>query len=143
MKPTDEQDIAKNLNIALNAIRRVNDNYQKVMAKAKQPETTVTAWEAEESVKRGWYKSSYSFNGLPDVDRVINETLDKGALAIKIECDEAFYINSSDSCEIVWIAKRDICMGWNYGNYRGRYGWHVSSLESAITKYLSKPPEKE
>jgi hypothetical protein len=126
----------------------------------KKPVTTVTVWFGEEPslelfVKLTWetrstppFKGSYTFRGLPDVDRVIRETLEQGALAIKIECTGSFNFRSvvEKSCYIF-----DRCIGelgrtWKHEDNEKYLGWHNansiihdSDIEVSITKRLKSP----
>jgi len=126
-----------------------NDGYREILRpRKKKPVTTVTSWRL--SRKGNVVKDSYTFNGLPDIDRVIRETLDVGALAIKIECTKTLdrrrlglgvfnglYIWSKNigeinhcSCEHVW------CPTYYTWSYTNRCLTITNAdIESAIREY--------
>lgn len=94
-----------------------------------------------------WHRGYYHFSGPTDVDRVIAETLDKGALAVKIECSERFeFDNESDytGCYIWQTKIKD--EGWDYLSYNA---WYLTdedlpiNIEQAITEYLKDEIKEE
>ena len=112
---------------------------------SKQPKTKVTVWDRNkvtDSCHRGnWHKSSYSFNGLPDVDRVIRETLDEGSLAVRIRCDSKFKPIVCHTNSIVFLIN-DIDFGVPArDDYHSYHDAEDDDIESAITKYLSEQPK--
>ena len=132
----------------------------------KQPRTVVTVWHKVDLVINGELdripkKSSYCFEGTPDVDRVITETLGQGALAVKLECDEEFGIKDchagvANSCyfwkrAIGRVIQRSFICGEKDGIYSfslnkdGGTCKYISDfdIESAIKVYLEKREPKE
>ncbi len=99
-----------------------------------------------------YWKGMYHFKGLPDIDRVIAETLEQGeALAIKVECTEKFEIEmiSTDCCRIwqhnIGFIKN---LGWFYGEKKHFVSTAISNLidsdiEAAITTWLEKEKDHE
>ncbi len=118
---------------------------QLTACKSKQPKTTVTVW--DEHRKHKWIKSSYTFNGLPDVDRVIEETLDEGALAVRIECDKEFrpkrnYCLTNDY--VITLVDLNFATASIANEYAGLHidGESIPALESAIIDYLFKQSKR-
>jgi hypothetical protein len=123
----------------------------------KKPRTTVTVWGVspiDKSVDTtysadGWFRSIYYHDDIPDIDRVIAETLKQGALAIKVECTEEFSFHNGQTCDGTYIWKP--CLptlmwgGWEWKEYRA---WYVgteksydSDIEAAIVSYMEKQRE--
>lgn len=136
-----------------------------------QPNTTVTVWSAfsPDIVQSGTHlggsidsyihKREYTIEGTPDIDRIIAETLEQGALAVKVECTEEF--NAIDMYDIkikpmgvyIWDAHiGKIKHKWGViKNYTPYYNYWLfnhgisdvsdSDIESAIKTYLGKEKE--
>lgn len=128
-----------------------------------KPKTTVTVWFQN---KDAWQiepmcgfdnvypwklydKGQYSFSGAPDVDRVIRDTLDKGALAIKIECTEWFnFMKYAHKSLLFWDKRLTTIHGhrdfspqyeyWHTTYETHQLTWNNINIEQAITKYLAK-----
>ena len=133
-----------------------------------EPVTTVTVWwdrniehpipdEILEFHSHLFTVVKYEKQGTPDIPRIIKETLEQGALAIKVECTEKFdiiniglgiankmYLWSSSLGEI--IQNNDYC------TLSGYYGWSwseeqnyitYSDIESAIKSWLGKQKEPD
>jgi len=121
-------------------------NKQFKESKRKQPHSKVTEWRSRGAwLSCGYSKTSYTFTGLPNVDRVIRETLDEGAVGVRIECDEEFESDIVVTTQNVYIYNSDIdYLGWSIGKY---LGWHAdtgknTSLESAIKSYCKEQSSK-
>ena len=132
-----------------------------IVADGKEPKTTITVWYDKAPTFRDvpygkliWddrttppYKGFYSFKGLPDIDRVIKETLEKGALAVKVKCSEEFFfeIENTEQCYI-WYNK----LGLTINGVEFMLSTHHNSvsdtdIEAAITEWMKrrKPPERK
>ena len=127
---------------------------------AEKPITTVTVWfdcihwvkwpvinEWEAHGKFG--KFHYSFSGTPDIDHVIHDTLDKGALAVHIHCNE-FFVSDPEAYKTDDMIMLSGCLQQQGSKYRETNitFWHAGTnwynrIESAITEYLSKQDEQE
>jgi len=126
-----------------------------VPPKPKQPHSKVAVW--DETIKNGQtyhnlqrikdacWRYDYTFNGLPDIDRVIKETLDEGALAVRIECDENFGCKDGFGGGIyLWDNNVDLNYGWPYSGYRGWWAIDViEQLESAVIAYCKEQSAKQ
>jgi hypothetical protein len=97
---------------------------------------------------------TYTVPGTPDIDRIIHETLEQGALAIKVECTETFrlqdgccYTYDNRGCYIWSTEIGDLGDGWKFEN-KDYFGWHLpggeynrktdADIESAIRDYMEK-----
>lgn len=125
---------------------------REILRPRQKARTTVTYWKPDYGIWHktgiGFAKKTYTFKGLPDVDRVIQEMLvEEGALAVKIECSEKFMLDS-----IMWkncyIWKKELKLkqsGWNNNHYKDYWKWYIdgggpklsdTDIESAISEYL-------
>jgi len=135
---------------------------------AKQkPRTTVTVWADASTtpfpmlqlischLHNGIRQYTYSFDGLPDIDMVIEDTLEHGALAVKVECTERFDANQYDmGIQITgfYAWKVDLNLDGIYHeilhcntlSYCGNKCVITSDadIEAAITAYLGKQKPK-
>lgn len=122
-------------------------NYKPKGEAKPTPKTTVTVWN---DVGDGvWVKTSYTFSGIPDIKRVIRETLDKGALAVKVECPGHVRLKEDHPpYDAAHIFVNGLCVpGWDYNDkYAAWYGEADmdSVMDDAVAKYLSaqKPQDK-
>ena len=123
-----------------------------VPPKPKQPHSRVTVW--DETIKNGQtyhnlkriqdvcWRYDYTFNGLPDVDKVIKETLDEGALAVRIECDGQF-TGRKTAADTMCLFQKKVRLGWDYGDYYGSYSDLSSEIESSIIEYCKEQSAKQ
>lgn len=113
----------------------------------QKTKTCVTVWMPDDGFISPFTKLLHSGPGLPDIPAIIADTLNKGALAVKVECSEMlnFIVKGPWTGCYIWqkcLGKRINESGWEYKNY---YAWHLpdiritdTDIESAITDYLSK-----
>ncbi len=130
---------------------------QSVHKKWEKAKTTVTVWGAfsSDTAQSGVHlggkfkdyikKSSYSFSGTPNIDRIIAETLEK-ALAVKVECTEKFVFDDCIAIQCyIWSKQLGKIHGctWEYRDYYASYKSVIdANIEAAITAYLSKEQPK-
>ena len=116
-----------------------DESYCEILIPRPKPvRTTVTVWETDKA------KYEYHFKGLPDIDRIIRETLEEqGALAIKVECNKEFIFDglSCESCYI-WLEKIGSVKPswWKYKKFYAAYGNKditSTDIEAAIKTYLN------
>ena len=120
---------------------------QRIGTHAKsQIKTTVTVWGKHSAFGATipFNTTTYTFTGTPDVDRVKRETLDKGALAIKIESSVDFKYGCFNTPSlIIWNTCIKGCApSMGVGKYRGCYDGgderdRSADIEQAITEYLA------
>ncbi len=142
-------------------------NYKPKDEAKPKPKTTVTVWrkclDAKINIAKlhniyvapneEWYRGQYTFVGTPDINRVIRETLDEGALAIKVVCTKDFPFPTTQAIDTVRIWQRAIGdidgKGWDYSKelFAFRYesmGITDTTIDAAVAEYLAaqKPQDK-
>lgn len=135
------------------------ENYEKKLREGEEnPTTTITVWgayspyTAQHGVMLGWKikdyinVKEYTFKGTPDINRVTKETLDKGALAIKVMCTIPFEFACYSRYETCYLWNTDIGTINKCGNMHKSYYATTASeqkdvadtdIEAAITAYLA------
>ncbi len=132
-----------------------------ILEKPEPVTTTVTVWwiHGEEKLQKliktmhnidrqklnTCNKGEYSIDGIPDISTIITETLDKGALAIKVTCTEDFQFTDDEHTmtDTVYLWKGEVDSdGWEYEEYNGLFSHTDADIESAITDYLAKEKPK-
>ena len=151
-----EDKLLEVVNVLNNAIDRLNELVAE--PPKRQVRTTVTVWYkaqcphlfdmALDGINKDnelWHRGYYHFSGTPIVKQVIDDTLGKGAMVIKIESSKKFSLRTLKiSGVLLWDTKLG-GLGRNdslYVDYNYRIGVltdtiTIPKLEQAITAYLS------
>lgn len=154
---------------AKEAIDEAIQNYERVKSNpvsTPEPHTTVAVWgskdwwidlEAEDYERYDhipnhyekdlFLKVGYTFSGTPDIDRVIADTLKRGALAVKVECTKNISLKGEQTGNGGYIFKeclKPYISSWHFKNYLCYYFFDSDNhIEQAITEYLSKQEQQE
>jgi hypothetical protein len=112
-------------------------NYKPKDEAKPKPKTTVTVWN---DVGDGvWVKTSYTFSGTPNIPRIVRETLDEGALAVKVECSVPFaFMAYEDTAMYFW--KEQLCLLHSYHlglKYMLASYLTDTDMDDAVAKYLA------
>jgi hypothetical protein len=134
------------------------ERVRKIQAKQKpapKSQTTVTVWWMSKCahqktkgivLKNDFDRDSYTFKGTPDIPRIMAETLEQGALAIKVECTESYQFEIYTSTSMYfWEKSLDLLHSYRYGlKYITSCAIADSDIEAAITSWIDrekKPPK--